>query len=136
MFGENQSAQALTPTSSRTEAFLKGAGVALGLGLFLSLPVDRYVSHTDHHPSNRPQDPRWSRSAHSALVFPQRNIQAMVQAAFDNPIASFDGLHPLGLEFFQSKAAHHENHFTGPFTLALDARLQPSCQPGSRKARL
>jgi hypothetical protein len=123
MFGENQSAQALAATPSRTEALLKTAGVALGLRGFLSLPIDRGVSQADHHASNRAQDSRRSWSAHSALIFPQRHIQAMVQPAFDHPIASLDAEHPPGLDCFQSKAAHQKNHFTAPLAVPFDPRL-------------
>ena len=57
MFGKNQSAQALTATSSRTEAFLKTTGVTLGLGVLLSLPVDRGVRQAHDHTSNGAQKP-------------------------------------------------------------------------------
>ena len=73
MLGKNQSAQALTATSSRTEAFLKTPGVALGLGRLLSLPVDRGVSQAHDHASNGAQKSSRFWSAHSALIFPQRH---------------------------------------------------------------
>ena len=123
MLGKNQSAQALTATSSRTEAFLKTTGVALGLGGLLSLPVDRGVSQAHDHASNGAQKPSRSWSAHSTLIFPQRHIQAMVQSTFDYPIASLEAEHPPGLELFQSKATHQINHFTAPLALAPDPRL-------------
>jgi hypothetical protein len=123
VFGKNQSVQSLASATSRAEAFLKTAGVALGFRVFLSLPIDRCVSQAHHHSSNRTQNPRCSGGTHPALVFPQRNVQAMVQPAFHNPVASLDGEHPLGLELFQSKAAHQINHFTAPFALPLDPRL-------------
>jgi hypothetical protein len=56
----------------------------------------------------------------------------MVQPAFDDPIASFDGEHSLGLEFFQSKAAHQINDLTAPFALALDSRKLHSGQTIAR----
>ena len=123
MFGKNQSAQALTATSSRTEAFLKTTGVTLGLGVLLSLPVDRSVSQAHDHAAKGAQKPSRSGSAHPALIFPQRHIQAMVQSTFNHPIASLEAEHPPGLKLFQSEAADQINHFTAPLAFALDPRL-------------
>jgi len=123
MLGKNQSAQALTATSSRTEAFLKTPGVALGLGRLLSLPVDRGVSQAHDHASNGAQKSSRFWSAHSALIFPQRHIQAMVQSTFNHPIASLEAEYPPGLELFRSKAADQINYFSAPLALALNPRL-------------
>ena len=135
-FGGNQRVESFTATAGCAEGILKGAGVALGLGIFLSRSIDRRVGQADHHASNRPQNPCWSGSPDPALIFSQGDIQAMVQPAFDHPIGSLEREHPLGLELLQSQAADQVNGFPAPFAFALDPCLQSSGQPSSRKAGL
>lgn len=93
--------QSLPTAASRAETLLKAIGVAFGFGIFLALAIDGGVSQAEDDSPNRPQDARRSGSAHPALVFPQGDIQTMVQAAFHDPVASLDREHPLGLELFE-----------------------------------
>jgi len=108
----------------------------LALGVLFSSSIDCGVGQADHHAPDTPQDARCARRAHSALIFAQGNIQAMMQAAFNDPIASLDGEHPLGLEFFQSETAQQMDHFTAPVTLPFNSRFQARCQASSGKAHL
>ena len=122
--------------SGRTEAILKTACVALCLGILLSRPINRRIGETDHHASNRPQNPRRPESPYSAQILAQSDVQAMVQPTFHHPVASLEREHSLGMEFFQSQTAHQKDSFPRPFTLALDPCLQSGGQPCSGKADL
>lgn len=134
--------EAFASAAGGFEAALKSACVAFGLGIVPAGPIDRRVGQADHNASNRSQNARCFGGAHPALILPQRDIQTMMQAAFHDPIPSFEREHSLSLELFEGETAHQIYDFAAPFLLftfallALDPRLQSSHQPSSGKIDL
>jgi len=138
----NKRAEALASASSRFEAALEGAGVAFGLGVFLSNSIDGSIGQADHHAPNRSQDAGGFGCANSALILAQSDVQTMVESAFHDPVAALERGHSFGLELFQGQATDQINDFPGPLLfldlriLALDPGLQSSSQASSRKDHL
>ena len=138
----NEGMEALAAAASGFEAALESAGIAFGFGIVLASSIDRSIGQTDHHAPDGPEHAGGSGSANTALIFAQSDIQAMVESAFHDPIATLEGEHPQGLELFQGEAAHQINDlpaplpFLGPWVLAFDPALQASDQPGSWKNNL
>ena len=115
---------------------MKGAGVAFGFGVFLSRSIDGRIGQTDDDASNGSQNTGGSRMPNPAAILLERDIQTMVQPAFDHPIAAFEREHPLSLELFQGQAAEEIDDFPAPFAASLNTRLQSGGQASSRKAHL
>jgi hypothetical protein len=138
----NERAEAFAPASGGFEAALECAGVAFGLGIFLSRSIDRGIGQADHHAPNRSQHAGGFGRANSALILAQSDVQTMVESAFHNPVAALEREHSFGLELFQRETADQINDFPGPLlflglrVLALDPGLQSSDQASSRKDHL
>jgi len=128
-FGENQRLEPLASTSDRTEALLKAASVALGLGVLLPRLIHRPVGQADHDPSDRSQEPRGSRRAHAAPVFTKGDIQAMVQAAciasspMGRSVAATRGTTPTSLP----GSAENGQYSSSPRTSSPTTALPTSC---------
>lgn len=138
-FGVNESPEAFASTSCGFESALESAGIAFGLGIFLSGSINRGIGQTDDHAPNRAEHARGFGSANSALILAEGDIQTMVESAFHDPVAALEREHPLRLELCQGQAADQINDFPAPLlflglrVLALDPGLQSSDQAGSGK---
>ena len=73
-FGMNERAEAFASAAGGFEAALECAGVAFGLGVFLSRSIDRGIGEADHHAPNRSQQAGGFGRAHSALILAQRDV--------------------------------------------------------------
>lgn len=115
-----------------SEAVLETAGVTLGLGIFLARLIHRRVGQAHDHAPNCSQHSRCFGGAHSALILLQRDVQAMVQSAFNDPVTALEGKHSLGLQLLECETAQQINDLSAPFalTLAPVPALDPCLQSG------
>jgi len=49
-------------------------------------------------------------SAHSALIFSESDVQAMMESTLHYPVAAFESEHAAGLEFFQRRLIAFDGH--------------------------
>lgn len=126
--------EAFAPTAGGEVVLPEGFCIALGFGVGIAGLVYCGIGQAEHDAPNHAQDQRRIGRAHPAVVFVHRDIQTMVQAAFNDPVGSFELQHSLGLQLLQGEAGEQEHHFPSPLTVAFDSGFQASRQSGPRKA--
>lgn len=124
------------PTTGRKEALPIALGVGLGFRLALSQMIDGRVGQAEHNSPNGSKHTRGIGIAHAAKVLLHRHIQAVVQPAFDHPVAPLELKHALGVELIQREAADQVDDFVAPFAFAQHAGVEPRDQTRSREAGL
>jgi len=128
--------ESLATAASGAELFLETAGVCLGLGIFVARTIHCGIGQAHDHAPDCSQHARCLWSAHPALILAQRDVQAMVHPAFDDPIAALEREHPAGLQLIEAQAAQQVDHLAAPFAFAPDPGFEPGGQPSSGKAHL
>ena len=136
MFRKSERVEALVAAARSEESLAVGFGVCLGLGLALAQLIQGGVGQAQDHAPDRTQDACGIGVAHPAKVFLHRDIQAMMQPAFDHPITALEPEHALGLELPQGEAADEVNDFLAPFTVAQNTGPQAGHQARARKTHL
>ena len=136
MLSKDERAEAFATTARSKEALAEGFGIELGFGIGFSGFVYRGIGQAQDDPANHAQDQSRIGSSHSAMVFLQGDVQAVVQAALNDPVATFELEHAPSLQLRQTQAAEQEDHFAAPLAVALDPGFQASRQPGAWEADL
>ena len=116
------------------ETFLKAADRGAGFNRSRGLqPLQR---QTNGDASKHRQDQRGIAVVHPALVLGHRDIQGVMQAALNDPIAAFELQDSPRVQFLQRQAADQVNDFGGFLAVTPHSASEPSDRAGSRKARL
>ena len=102
----------------------------------LTARVDPNLCKTDHDATKEAQCKSGFGVADAALVLAQSDVQSVVEAAFDDPVAALEFEEALRIELLQGEAADEVNDFGGFLTLAPDPPPQPGDGLGPRKAHL
>ena len=128
--------QPLGATVASAETLLEFArGGAAARVDFTAVPQPS-LGEADHNPAKQAQGKSRFGVAHTAAVFAEGNVQSMVQAAFDGPIASLEFEQASRIQLFQREAGDEINNFSSFFALAADAPTEPGDALNSGKAHL
>lgn len=136
MFGENEGVKPLASAAGGEEALAEGLGIGLGLGPTLASLIDGGVRETDDQAADHAEDPRRVRITDPTAVLAQSDIQAVVEAAFDDPVPALERQHALGLQFPQATTADQEHPLGVPVPVAMRPALQARRHPRSGEAHL
>ena len=118
------------------EAFLELAGGGPTAGIEFAAFLQPDLCETNHYPAEQAQGKGRLGVADPALIFTQRHVQSVMQAALDDPIASFEFEKAQRIQLLEGEAADEINDFGGLFTLASDPAPQPRYGLNSGKAHL
>ena len=113
---------------------LAGGGPTAGIEFAAFLQPD--LCETNHYPAEQAQGKGRLGVADPALIFTQRHVQSVMQAALDDPIASFEFEKAQRIQLLEGEAADEIDDFGGLFTLAPDPASQPGDALNSGKAHL
>ena len=113
---------------------LASGGPAAGIEFAAFLQPD--LCETNHYPAEQAQGKGRLGVADPALIFTQRHVQSVMQAALDDPIASFEFEKAQRIQLLEGEAADELDDFGGLFTLASDPAPQPRYGLNSGKAHL
>jgi len=94
------------------------------------------LCETDRYPAEHAQCKGRLGVVDPAVILPQRDVQSVMQAALDDPVAPLEFEKAGRIQLFQGEAADEINDFGGLFTLAPDPASQPGDALNSRKAHL
>ena len=94
------------------------------------------LGETDRHPAKQAERKSGLGVAHPALILAQSDVQSVMQAALDDPIAAFEFEEACRVQLFQGKATDEINDFGGLLTLAADPSAEPGDGLRSGKAHL
>ena len=122
---KNQRLQALATPTCREIALPKAFGVGFGFGIALAGLIHGGIGQTQHDPPDQAQDQRGVGGPDAAEVLWQAHVQAVVQAAFNDPVLAFELEQAPRLQLFQAQTADQIDDFPRPVAVALDAGLQP-----------
>ena len=81
--------EALRASSGLGELFLEALGIGFGFWLVSTARIDGRVAAADDNSTKGTQDPGRVGVAHPAEIFPQTDVQAVVQATLNDPVVSF-----------------------------------------------
>ena len=113
---------------------LAGGGTAARIDFAAFLQPD--LCETDRHPAEHAQRKGRLGVVDPAVIFTQRDVQGVMQAALDDPVAPLEFEKAGRIQLFQGEAADEINDFGGLFTLAPDPAPQPGDALNSGKAHL
>ena len=113
---------------------LAGGGPAAGIDFTAFLQPD--LCETDHDPAEQAQRKGRLGVVDPAVIFTQRHVQSVMQAALDDPVAPLEFEKADGIQLLQGEAADEINDFGGLVTLAPDPTPQPGDGLNSGKAHL
>lgn len=113
---------------------LAGGGPTAGIEFAAFLQPD--LCETNHYPAEQAQGEGGLGIADPALIFTQRDVQGVMQAALDDPVAPFEFEKAQRIQFLEGEAADEIDNFGGLFTLASDPAPQPRYGLNSGKAHL
>ena len=71
------------------ELLLKALGIGFGFWLVSAARIDGRVAAADDNSTHGTQNPGRVGVAHAAEIFPQADVQAVVQATLNDPVISF-----------------------------------------------
>ena len=128
--------KALTATPSGKEALAKAACVAFGLRVDLASLIHSRVGQTDDDPADHPQHARRLGRAHPAEIFLQRHIQAVMEPAFNDPVAALEPEQPFGLQLLQGVARDQIDGLVTRLPVTKHPRVQARHHLRSRKVHL
>lgn len=128
--------EALATTTGGEESLPIGFGVGFGFGATLAHLIDRRIGQAEQDASDGAKHARGVGMTHAAEVFLHRDVQAVVKAAFDDPVAALELEHAQGLELIQGEAAHQVNDLLTPLALTANAGVQARDQTSARKSHL
>ncbi len=118
------------------EAFLELAGGGPAARIEFTAFLQPDLCETDHDPAEQAQGKGRLGVADPALIFTQRDVQGVMQAALDDPVAPLEFEKASGIQVLQGEAADEVNDFSGLVTLAPDPTPQPGDGLNSGKAHL
>lgn len=116
--------KALATSPSRGEALAEALGVLLGLWILLAGSIHGRVGQAHDQAPSHAQDANGVGAANPAQVLLQREVQAVVQPALDDPVVAFEPEHPQGLQPMEGATADEINRLAFPFAVAPDPGLQ------------
>ena len=114
--------EALTAAPGAKEVLAEALGVAFGFRVGLAGLIDGGVGQAEDDPADHPQHSRRPGRAHPAEVFLQRHVQAVMEPAFDHPVAALEPQQPFGLQLLDRVTADQVNGLFTPFALTKDPR--------------
>jgi len=118
------------------EAFLELAGGGPAAGIEFAAFLQPDLCETDHYSAEQAQGKGRLRVADPALIFTQRHVQSVMQAALDDPVAPLEFEKAQGTQLLEGEAADEIDDFGGLFTLAANPAPQPCYGLNSGKAHL
>ena len=118
------------------EAFLELAGGGPTLGIEFAAFLQPDLCKTNHYPAEQTQGKGRLGVADPALIFTQRHVQGVMQAALDDPVAPFEFEKAQRIQLLEGEAADEIDDFGGLFTLASDPAPQPRYGLNPGKAHL
>jgi hypothetical protein len=118
------------------EAFLELAGGGPTAGIDFAAFLQPDLRETNHYPAEQAQGKRRLGVTDPALIFTQRHVQSVMQAALDDPVAPFEFEKAQRIQLLEGEAADEIDDFGGLFTLASDPAPQPRYSLNSGKAHL
>ena len=121
---KNQRVESLATTTRREIALAGAFGVEFGFGIFAAGLIHGGIGQTEHDAPDHAQDPCGRRGPYSAEVLLQAHVQTVVEAAFNDPVLTFELEQAQSLQLFEAQAADEIDDFPRPFAVALDAGLQ------------
>lgn len=113
---------------------LAGGGPAVRVDLAAFLQPS--LRETDRRPAEHAQCKGRLGVMDPAVIFTQCDVQSVMQAALDDPVAPLEFEKAARIQFFQGKAANKINDIGGLFTLASNPAPQPGDALNSGKAHL
>ena len=113
---------------------LAGGHSAAGIGFAALLQPD--LRETDHPAAKQAQGKSRLGVADPAVIFAQSDVQSAMQAALDDPIATFELEKVCRIQLLESEAADEINDSGGFLTLAPDPSAEPGDGLSSGKAHL
>ena len=118
------------------ESFLELAGGGPTAGIEFAAFLQPDLCETDHYPAEQAQGEGRLGVADPALIFTQRHVQGVMQAALDDPVAPLEFEKAPRIQLLEGEAADEIDNFGGLFTLASDPAPQPRYGLNSGKAHL
>src|SRR5208337_1073066 len=95
-----------------------------------------HLCETDHHSAKQAQGKSRLGVTHPTTIFAQSDVQGVMQAALDDPIATLELEKVCRIQLLQGEAADEINDFGGLLTLAPDSSAESGDGLGSGKAHL
>ena len=133
---KNERVEAVRAAPGGKEALAIALGVGFGFRSGLAEAVHCGVGEAEQNPPDGPERAGGVGITDAAQVLLHRQVQRVVEAAFDHPVAAFEPEHALGLQLIQSEAAHQENHLVAPFAFAQHAGVEARHQARAGEAGL
>ena len=118
------------------ESFLELAGGGPAARVDFAAFFQPGLRETDRRPAEHAQGKGRLGVVDPAVIFTQRDVQSVMQAALDDPVAPLEFEKAARIQFFQGEAADEINDFGGLFTLASNPAPQPGDALNSGKAHL
>jgi len=119
-FAEDERMQALRAAIPVEESFLELAGGGPAARVDFAAFLQPGLRETDRHPAEHAQGKGRLGVVDPAVIFPQRDVQRVMQAALDDPVAPLEFEKAARIQFFQGETADEINDFGGLFTLAAN----------------
>lgn len=91
---------------------------------------------TDDHSTKEAQGKGRFAIPNPAVIFAESDVQSVVQAVFNGPIAAFEFEQTCGPQFFEGQTANEINDFSGFLAPAASAPPEPANGLNSGKAHL
>ena len=123
--GEDNRFEALRAAIAMEKAFLELAGGHATAWLAFAPLVYPDLGKTDHHPAKQAQCKSGLGVADATVVLAQDHVERMMQAALDDPVATFEFEKACGVQFFEGEAANEVNDLGGLLAFAPDPSAQP-----------
>ena len=128
--------QALRAAIAVEEALLELAGGGTAARVDFAAFLQPGLGEADRQPAEHAQRKRRLGVVDPAVIFTQRDVQGVVQAALDDPVAPLEFEKAGRIQLLQGEAADEINDFGGFFTLAPDPAPQPGDALNSGKPHL
>ena len=128
--------QALRAAIPVEESFLELAGGGPAARVDFAACLQPGLRETDRHPAEQAQGKGRLGVVDPAVIFPQRDVQSVMQTALDHPVAPLEFEKAARIQFFQGETADEINDFGGLFTLASNPAPQSGDALNSGKAHL
>ena len=128
--------QALGATVTAEEALLEFAGCDAAAGVALTACLDPLLGKAHDESTKQTQGEGGFGITHPTMIFGQSEVQGVVQAAFDSPIAALELEQARRIQFLQGETADQINDFSGFLALASNSSPEPGRGLNSGKAHL